>query len=144
MLVMTCLLDVVAVPESALSVAKSRPNAWFVGLPECGHNMLNERGDDLVRLMSDSFSANVQAIVPLSAGSLREGYSQAVPVMSDSAESGRMRQSGRQLLGAARPFHVTTSFTALIRTTAACEFDPATSLLQAMLTCVSFPLHATG
>lgn len=53
MLVMTCLLDVVAVPESALSTAKSRPNAWLVGLPGCGHNMLNERGDDLVRLMSD-------------------------------------------------------------------------------------------
>jgi pimeloyl-ACP methyl ester carboxylesterase len=41
------------VPESALSVAKSRPNAWLVGLPGCGHNMLNERGEDLVRLMSD-------------------------------------------------------------------------------------------
>jgi pimeloyl-ACP methyl ester carboxylesterase len=53
MLVMTCLLDVVAVPESALSIAKSRPNAWLVGLPGCGHNMLNERGEDLVRLMSD-------------------------------------------------------------------------------------------
>jgi pimeloyl-ACP methyl ester carboxylesterase len=53
MLVMTCLLDVVAVPESALSIAKSRPNAWLVGLPGCGHNMLNERGDDLVWLMSD-------------------------------------------------------------------------------------------
>lgn len=53
MLVMTCLLDRVAVPESALSVAKSRPNAWLVGLPGCGHNMLNERGEDLVRLMSD-------------------------------------------------------------------------------------------
>ncbi|MFY9627403.1 MAG: alpha/beta hydrolase, partial [Methylocystis sp.] len=53
MLVMTCLLDLIAVPESALSVAKSRPNAWLVGLPGCGHNMLNERGEDLVRLMSE-------------------------------------------------------------------------------------------
>jgi pimeloyl-ACP methyl ester carboxylesterase len=53
MLVMTCLFDRVAVPESALSVAKSRPDAWLVGLPGCGHNMLNERGEDLVRLMSD-------------------------------------------------------------------------------------------
>ena len=53
MLVMTCLLDVVAVPESALSIARSRPNAWLVGLPGCGHNMLNERGDDLLWLMSD-------------------------------------------------------------------------------------------
>lgn len=53
MLVMTCLLDRVAVPESALIVAKSRPNAWLVGLPGCGHNMLNERGEDLVRLMAE-------------------------------------------------------------------------------------------
>jgi pimeloyl-ACP methyl ester carboxylesterase len=53
MLVMTCLLDVVAVPQSARSIAKSRPNAWLVGLPGCGHNMLYERGDDLVWLMSD-------------------------------------------------------------------------------------------
>ena len=53
MLVLTCLLDVVAVPESALAVAKSRPNTWLVGLPGCGHNILNERGDDLVRLMSE-------------------------------------------------------------------------------------------
>lgn len=53
MLVMTCLLDVVAVPESALSIAKSRPNAWLVGLPGCGHNMLNERGDDLVWMISE-------------------------------------------------------------------------------------------
>lgn len=53
MLVMTCLLDLVAVPESALTVAKSRPNAWLVGLPGCGHNMLNERGEDLVLLMSE-------------------------------------------------------------------------------------------
>jgi pimeloyl-ACP methyl ester carboxylesterase len=53
MLVMTCLLDRVAVPESALSVAKSRPKAWLVGLPGCGHNMINERGEDLVRPMSE-------------------------------------------------------------------------------------------
>jgi pimeloyl-ACP methyl ester carboxylesterase len=53
MLVMTCLQDRVAVPESALVVAESRPKAWLVGLPGCGHNMLNEHGDDLVRLMSD-------------------------------------------------------------------------------------------
>ncbi|MDF0546571.1 alpha/beta hydrolase [Sphingobium sp. H39-3-25] len=53
MLVMTCLFDRVAVPESALVIAKSRPKAWLVGLPNCGHNMLNERGGDLVRLMSE-------------------------------------------------------------------------------------------
>jgi hypothetical protein len=41
-------------------------------------------------------------------------------------------------------FEVTTSFTAQIPTTAVCEFDSATSLLPAMLTCVSFPLRAAG
>lgn len=51
MLVLTCLLDRVAVPESALAVAKNRPDTWLVGMPGCGHNMLNERGDDLKRLI---------------------------------------------------------------------------------------------
>lgn len=51
MLVMTCLQDIVAVPESALAVAKSRPRAWLVGMPNCGHNMLNERGHTIARLM---------------------------------------------------------------------------------------------
>jgi pimeloyl-ACP methyl ester carboxylesterase len=49
MLVLTCLLDRVAVPESALAIAKNRPKTWLVGMPGCGHNMLNERGDDLKR-----------------------------------------------------------------------------------------------
>ena len=53
MLVMTCLPDRVAVPESALAIAKSKPNAWLVGLPGCGHNMLRERGADIVRLISE-------------------------------------------------------------------------------------------
>jgi len=51
MLVLTCLLDRVAVPESALAVAKERPKTWLVGMPGCGHNMLNERGADIARLM---------------------------------------------------------------------------------------------
>jgi pimeloyl-ACP methyl ester carboxylesterase len=51
MLVLTCLLDRVAVPESALVIAKNRPKTWLVGMPGCGHNMLNERGDDLKRLI---------------------------------------------------------------------------------------------
>jgi pimeloyl-ACP methyl ester carboxylesterase len=51
MLVLTCLLDRVAVPESALAVAKERPRTWLVGMPQCGHNMLNERGDEITRLI---------------------------------------------------------------------------------------------
>jgi pimeloyl-ACP methyl ester carboxylesterase len=51
MLILTGLQDIVAVPESALMIAKARPNAWLVALPKCGHNMLNERGDDIKRLI---------------------------------------------------------------------------------------------
>ena len=51
MLVLACLLDRVAVPESALVIAKNRPQTWLVGMPGCSHNMLNERGDDLKRLI---------------------------------------------------------------------------------------------
>ena len=56
MLVMTCLLDRVAVPESALSIVKSRPDAWLEGLPGCGHNMINERGPDITRMMLEFIS----------------------------------------------------------------------------------------
>ena len=40
----------VALPESALSIAKKRPHTWLIGLPNCGHNMLNERGDDIKKI----------------------------------------------------------------------------------------------
>lgn len=53
MLVITCLLDRVAVPESALNIAKERPKTWLIGLPLCGHNMLNEKGNDIKRLMAE-------------------------------------------------------------------------------------------
>lgn len=55
MLVLTCLADRIAIPEGALILAKSRPGTWLVALPGCGHNMLNERPDDLVRIISDFF-----------------------------------------------------------------------------------------
>jgi len=60
MLVLTCLQDRVAVPESALAVAKNRPETWLVGMPACGHNMLNERPDDLRRLITE-FIRSTQA-----------------------------------------------------------------------------------
>ncbi len=53
MLILTGLQDIVAVPESALTLARARPKAWLVALPNCGHNMLNERGDEIKRLMVD-------------------------------------------------------------------------------------------
>jgi pimeloyl-ACP methyl ester carboxylesterase len=51
MLILSCLMDRVAVPENALSLAKSRPDTWMVGIPGCGHNMLYERQADITRLM---------------------------------------------------------------------------------------------
>jgi pimeloyl-ACP methyl ester carboxylesterase len=52
MLVLTCMADRIAVPEGAMILAKSRPDTWLVAMPGCGHNMLNERPDDLVRIIS--------------------------------------------------------------------------------------------
>ena len=43
--------DRVAVPENAMNLATSRANTWMVGIPQCGHNMLYERPEDLRRLI---------------------------------------------------------------------------------------------
>jgi pimeloyl-ACP methyl ester carboxylesterase len=51
MLILTCLQDRIAVPENALNLAKSRPGSWMVGIPGCGHNMIYERPEDLIRLI---------------------------------------------------------------------------------------------
>jgi pimeloyl-ACP methyl ester carboxylesterase len=51
MLILTCLQDRIAVPENALNLAKSRTNTWVIGIPQCGHNMLYERPEDLRRLI---------------------------------------------------------------------------------------------
>ncbi len=53
MLILTCLQDILAVPENALNLAKSRPKSWMVGIPGCGHNMIYERPEDLTRLIVD-------------------------------------------------------------------------------------------
>lgn len=51
MLIITCFYDLYAPPESGLILAKKRPKSWYVGLPNCGHNMVNERGDDIKKLI---------------------------------------------------------------------------------------------
>jgi pimeloyl-ACP methyl ester carboxylesterase len=51
MLVLTCLDDLIAVPENALNLAKSRPDTWLVGIPDCGHNMIYERPEDIAQLI---------------------------------------------------------------------------------------------
>lgn len=53
MLILMCLQDRLAVPENGLNIAKSRANTWVVGMPQCGHNMLYERPEDLRRLIVD-------------------------------------------------------------------------------------------
>ena len=47
MLVLTCLLDIVAVPENGLNIGKKRPGTWLTGIPDCGHNMLFEQPEVL-------------------------------------------------------------------------------------------------
>ena len=51
MLVLTCLQDIVAVPENGLNLAKQRPNTWLVGIPSCGHNMVFEQPEALRQLI---------------------------------------------------------------------------------------------
>jgi pimeloyl-ACP methyl ester carboxylesterase len=51
MLVLTCLQDLVAVPENGLDLAKKRPNTWLAGIPSCGHNMVFEQPEALRRLI---------------------------------------------------------------------------------------------
>ena len=51
MLVLTCLKDLVAVPENGLNLAKERQDTWLVGIPGCGHNMVFERPEVLKRLI---------------------------------------------------------------------------------------------
>jgi len=53
MLVLTGLQDLVAVPENALNLAKERPNTWLVGIPNCGHNMVFEQPEALIKLIVD-------------------------------------------------------------------------------------------
>jgi pimeloyl-ACP methyl ester carboxylesterase len=51
MLVLTCLQDLVAVPENGLNLAKKRPDTWLAGIPNCGHNMVFEQPEALRRLI---------------------------------------------------------------------------------------------
>jgi pimeloyl-ACP methyl ester carboxylesterase len=51
MLILTCLLDRIAIPENAVHIGKSRANTWVVGIPGCGHNMLYERPQELRQLI---------------------------------------------------------------------------------------------
>ena len=51
MLILTCLQDLVAVPENGLNLAKERPNTWLVGIPSCGHNMVFEQPETLRQLI---------------------------------------------------------------------------------------------
>ncbi len=46
-LVLTCLQDIIAVPENGLNIAKRRPDTWLFGIPNCGHNMVFEKPEVL-------------------------------------------------------------------------------------------------
>lgn len=47
MLILQGLEDKVAVPQNAINLATARPNAWLVGLPNCGHNMVFEQPEEV-------------------------------------------------------------------------------------------------
>lgn len=52
MLVIVGLDDLVAPPENGLRLASSRPNTSLIGLPNCGHSMLDEQPDTILRLLT--------------------------------------------------------------------------------------------
>lgn len=52
MLILSCLQDRLALPENALSLAKSRTDTWMVGIPQCGHNMILERPGSLSQIIA--------------------------------------------------------------------------------------------
>ena len=52
MVVMVGLDDVVAPPENGLRLAKARPGTTLTGLPNCGHSMLDDQPDAIVRLLA--------------------------------------------------------------------------------------------
>ena len=60
MMVITCLQDVVAVPQNGLNIAMSRPNTWLVGIAECGHNMVFEQPEAL-RLLLVQYVSRIAA-----------------------------------------------------------------------------------
>jgi pimeloyl-ACP methyl ester carboxylesterase len=51
MLVMVGLDDLVAPPENGLRLAESRPDTTLIGLPNCGHSMLDEQPETIIRLL---------------------------------------------------------------------------------------------
>ena len=52
MLVMVGLDDRVAPPENGLRLAERRPGTWLVGLPDCGHSMLDEQPEAIMRSLT--------------------------------------------------------------------------------------------
>ncbi len=47
MLVIVGLQDRVAVPANGLALATERPETWLLGIPHCGHNMVDEQPETL-------------------------------------------------------------------------------------------------
>lgn len=39
--------------QFTLNITKERPKTRLIGLPVCGHNMLNEKRNDIKRLMAE-------------------------------------------------------------------------------------------
>ncbi len=59
MLIIVGLQDRVAVPANGLAIATERPNSWLVGLPDCGHNMIDEQPEAISRLIAEFVERNL-------------------------------------------------------------------------------------
>ena len=49
MLVVQGLEDKVAVPQNAFNVATKRANTWLIGIPNCGHNIVFEKPEEVAK-----------------------------------------------------------------------------------------------
>ena len=53
MLIIVGLQDRVAPPANGLAIATERPESWLIGLPTCGHNMVDEQPEALSRFVAE-------------------------------------------------------------------------------------------
>ena len=58
MLVIVGLQDPVAVPANGLELATQRPDTWLLGLPDCGHNMVDEQPETLSSAIAEFVQRN--------------------------------------------------------------------------------------
>jgi pimeloyl-ACP methyl ester carboxylesterase len=58
MLVIVGLQDRVAIPANGLEIATRRPSTWLLGIPDCGHNMVDEQPETLSHEIAEFINRN--------------------------------------------------------------------------------------